>query len=116
MTGTNDLSIRLEGEHTIRTIGETATIFGRALHKAGPIVLDCSGISEVDISFVQLVIAARASANALGRDLRVDPPAEGALLTCLTDGGFLEHTPEIPSDRREFWLNRGGADTDGGRR
>ena len=100
----------LRGEQTVRTIAATAETLRTALDKvgppaAGPIVLDCSGVSEVDISFIQLVLAARTTARARGRELRLGAPAQGALLAYRTKGGFLASDTSIGRDRRDFWMN-----------
>jgi ABC-type transporter Mla MlaB component len=109
MAGTRDISIRLDGEQTVRTIGDAVAVIGQALGAPAAsvdsaIVLDCSDISEVDVAFIQLVLSARTSARCRGRELRLDSPARGALLTCLTDGGFLAHGAAVGTDRRAFWL------------
>jgi ABC-type transporter Mla MlaB component len=105
----NDGAIALRGEQTVRTVATAAESLRAALAAAAsasrnPIVLDCSRVSEVDVSFIQLILAARATARAQGRDLRLHAPAQGALLACLTNGGFLFGDTRVARDRRDFWL------------
>lgn len=63
--------------------------------------IDVSSLSEVDITFVQLIESARCAAAERGRMLRLRTPAQGALLQVLQRGGFLD--PE-DQERSDFWL------------
>lgn len=63
--------------------------------------LDVSALSEVDLTFVQLIEAARRAAADRGRTIRLRAPAQGALLQVLQRGGFLD--PE-DQERSDFWL------------
>lgn len=63
--------------------------------------IDVSSLSEVDLTFVQLIESARRAAADRGRTIRLRAPAQGALLQVLQRGGFLG--PEDP-ERSDFWL------------
>jgi hypothetical protein len=63
--------------------------------------LDVSGLIETDLTFVQLLEAARRDAAKDGRRLTLDAPAGGAVLEVLQRGGFLD---DAGSDRAKFWL------------
>jgi len=58
--------------------------------------------AKVDLSFVQLITAARTYAQAQGRGLRLARPAAGNLRRVLERGGFL--SPSTPESVR-FWLH-----------
>lgn len=63
--------------------------------------IDVSSLSEVDLTFVQLIESARHAAANRGRTIRLRAPAQGALLQVLQRGGFVG--PEDP-ERSDFWL------------
>jgi arginine utilization protein RocB len=60
---------------------------------------------QVDLSFVQLVEAARVYAGTAGKHIALAKPAQGQLLDVLTRGGFLEG---MSADDMKFWLHEGG--------
>jgi outer membrane murein-binding lipoprotein Lpp len=68
--------------------------------------VDRNDADEVDLSFVQLLLAARASARLAGRTVRLARPAAGTLLDVLHRGGFL--AGQTPADCA-FWLQPRGA-------
>ncbi len=49
------------------------------------IAVDCADAAEVDVSFIQLLLAARRTAQARGKCLALSAPASGALLRVLVD-------------------------------
>ncbi|MCF3638628.1 hypothetical protein LXM94_01415 [Rhizobium sp. TRM95111] len=57
----------------------------------------------VDLSFVQLVEAARRHAGASGGALSLAAPASGRLLDVLRRGGFLD---DLSADDARFWLHQ----------
>jgi hypothetical protein len=64
--------------------------------------IECSDADEVDLAFVQLLLAAFTSANLSGRIVKLARPASGALLETLQRGGFL--SGHAAADQ-VFWLN-----------
>lgn len=65
------------------------------------IATDC----QVDISFVQLMEAARIYAGSAGKKIALAEPANGPVLDVLKRSGFLEG---MSSDDAKFWLHQGG--------
>ena len=66
--------VRLDGELTIYRAAELATLLKAALAEAPagvPFVIDLAGVSEMDSAGAQLLMAARKSAQATGRELRL---------------------------------------------
>jgi ABC-type transporter Mla MlaB component len=51
--------------------------------------IDCSAVEEADLSFVQILCAARITAKNAGRSVRLAQPAAGVLRDVLERGGFL---------------------------
>jgi ABC-type transporter Mla MlaB component len=87
----------LDGALTMRTVETVRAILRAALeppsaNEAGiapaVIAIDCSAATEIDLTFIQLLIAARVSASTAGRSLSLAPCPDGVLLDTLTRGGF----------------------------
>lgn len=84
------------------SLGSIAAVHEQLLEAFGqelPIVIDLDGVTEADLTFVQLIEAARASAGRRGRGLHLSAPASGPTRAVLERGGFLGAT-----DRAAFWL------------
>jgi ABC-type transporter Mla MlaB component len=97
----------LAGEITLQSV---ESIHARLLGMAGePVVeIDCDGVTEVDLSLVQLILAARSSAQRSARAITLAHPAAGALLETLQRGGFLNDDTDQPSADRAFWTQAVG--------
>jgi len=72
----------------------------------GGLLIDCAGASEIDLTFIQLLIAARISAHRLNRELRLATLPDGALLDTLTRGGFQVIDESRDDDPSAFWFER----------
>ncbi len=88
---------------TIRHAVAAREALRHAFDAGGPIVLSIPEGADVDLSFLQLIEAARQQAETFSRPLSLDRPASGNLLTTLERAGFL--TDAKPRDT-EFWLHR----------
>ena len=86
---------------TVANITQAHDELGAAFRQDGPVVVDLDGITEIDLTFVQLIEAARRKAAGAGRDFTLRHPARGAVLEVLNRGGFLD---DVKSDRAKFWL------------
>lgn len=73
--------------------------------KEEAVTLDCRRAEEVDVSALQLIVAARKSAQILGRRLTLAAPAFGVLRDALERGGFLTGDGGQPSPDETFWTN-----------
>ncbi len=92
----------LAGDLSIRCIAEVATRLKGALSDSDSLVIRFGDVSDLDLTTVQLLEAARKSAHQRNGRLTLSEPAHGDLLTLLQRGGFI-----APGDtnRREFWLH-----------
>jgi hypothetical protein len=95
-------AISLDGARTVRTADQSHSLLLEAFRNASSITVDCSQITEADLSLVQLLLSARKSAAAGGKRLSLSHAAEGALGSVLTRGGFL--SADAPAGQRAFWL------------
>jgi hypothetical protein len=59
---------------------------------------------QVDISFIQMIEAARIHAETVGKRIALSQPATGALLETLRRSGFLEG---MSAEDAKFWLHQG---------
>ena len=97
-TAAEPARVVLEGALTVRTIATAHTMLLQALHQHPAVLVDCSVADTVDLSLIQLLLAARISARQAGKQLGLAAPAAGSLLAALRQGGFLP-----PSGADPFW-------------
>jgi len=86
-------------------IAEAATVRDRLLAalkstEAGRVVINCDAVTEVDLTFLQILLAARASGQDTGRPVVLAAPASGVLADALVSAG-LAH----PDGPEQGWLN-----------
>ena len=75
----------------------------QALEADGELEIDASGATDMDISFLQMLLAARRSALLRGRSVRLVPPAGGILLDTLRRAGLVAADPELSYSGEGFW-------------
>jgi anti-anti-sigma regulatory factor len=94
-------SVRLSGTGIIRNIAQYHDVLREGLSAGTDMVLDLGDMEEVDLAFIQLIVAAQRSAEARGLSLTLSHPAPEPILQTLERGGFIGPAPD---DRRNFWL------------
>ncbi|MDB5600428.1 MAG: hypothetical protein JWN71_2472 [Xanthobacteraceae bacterium] len=99
----------LVGPLTVRTATQIHARLLEAIRSQPSISIDCSAATEVDLSFIQLVLAARNSAEAAGKSLSLAAPASGALLERLSQAGLVGRAHAPPVAGQAFWLQQGDA-------
>ncbi len=101
------------GALTLRGIDAARARLRAALGDARHVVIDCAGVDEADVSFIQLLLAARVSTRASGGTVRLAAPPAGALLDALTRAGFSvaadDSAPGPAGDQECFWFAGGRA-------
>ena len=80
-------TLRFEGGATIRSAAEAQLLLREALAAGGDVEVDCAGVDEADITFLQLLIAAHRSAVQRGIALRLAPPPSPELLAVVERAG-----------------------------
>lgn len=98
-----DGSLTLPTTLTIKSILAVQELVLDFLKKNSTTVLDIDAAAQVDLSFVQLVTAARKQAEARAGRILLARPATGDLYDVLKRGGFLD---EMTSDAAQFWLHQ----------
>jgi ABC-type transporter Mla MlaB component len=81
--------LRLDGSLCISDVDVVRMSLLNTIQQNSVIELDFSGTTDVDVSFLQLVIAARRMTRQAGKTLRLAAPAEGALHNALLRAGLL---------------------------
>ena len=75
--------LKFSGPLTVRAAKQIRARLTDALRQYPAVTIDCSGATEVDLSFIQLILSARKSASAAAKTLSLAQPADGALLEAL---------------------------------
>ncbi len=94
----------LEGVLTMRTAEDICAKLLETVSEFATISIDCSAATEVDLTFVQLLVAARASAAPSQKTVVLESCPDGALLETLTRGGFVT-TEDRTGDGTSFWFD-----------
>ena len=107
MVKPNATIITFQGAMTIHDAEATRLRLLAAMADSDRIEIDCSAVSEVDLTFIHILLAARQGAAHSGKTLRLAQPAAGALLDALERGGFVGNPGGAPNDR-QFWAGERG--------
>ncbi len=92
--------VEVRSSVTVRSAAEFRSDLLSALDEGGDVVLNLSGLDEFDLSFVQLVEAARRQLAGSGRDIRLQHPADGPVAALLRRAGFASDPGAIG-----FWFH-----------
>jgi anti-anti-sigma regulatory factor len=98
-------ALGLGGSRTIRNAEETRSLLLEALRGPSPIRLDCSSVAEADLSFVQLLLSARKSAQAAGKIATLAHAPRGAFLQAASRAGF-SPAPDSLAGGSSYWLEK----------
>jgi hypothetical protein len=82
-----------------------ASLLAALQGEASVIELDCTAAPEVDVSFVQIALAARRTAAMNGKSITFSLPATGALRDALERGGFIHAAEPQQSADDAFWTS-----------
>jgi len=97
--------LKFSGPLTVRVAKPIRTRLIEALRQFPSVTIDCSDATEVDLSFIQLVLAARKSASAAAKTLSLAQPADGALREALQQAGLVAPADREPVADQTFWLS-----------
>lgn len=96
--------VTLDGVLTVRGIEPARASLAVALAQHDVVTIDCTAATEIDLSLIQLLFAARTSARHAGKTLRLAAPAGDLLRAALDRGGFPIGGAEVPAADAAFWL------------
>ncbi len=104
MTSETRSVVKLSGTIDVRSIGDAFDDISEAVRRAvaAGIDLDCdlTEVTEIDLTFLQLIESARRSMRETGTAFRLSAPAPDMVLETLRRAGFL---CEPPDERTLFW-------------
>jgi anti-anti-sigma regulatory factor len=101
---TTSSDLAFDGVLGIRTIEAVRATLLAALAQSPLPRIDCTAADTVDLSFLQLLLAARRSARQAGLPLRLAAPADGALKHALLQAGLLPAEDDASPVADRFWL------------
>ena len=96
--------LALDGPATVRTAAALQASLRDAIRQHNHIEIDCTGVTEADLTLIQLLLAARKSAERDGKQLTLSAPADGTLREVLEIAGFLPTGDAPVSQDVAFWL------------
>lgn len=101
MSDLNDAPARIafDGTISVRNIEPLRSDVLQALAQHTAVHIDCSATEAADLSLIQLLLAARRSAQAAGKQVLLHPPPSAALHAVLLRGGFAQDSSDIDP----FW-------------
>ncbi len=82
-------TLALSDVRTIATSDETLKILRDSVRQELALDIDCTALTAVDLSFLQMLLATKRALAAAGRHLTVRASAGGVLERGLAAGGFL---------------------------
>ncbi|MGK6314365.1 STAS domain-containing protein [Neorhizobium sp. DT-125] len=100
-----DDCLKLPQNLTVRSIVTVQQEMLQFIDKNTSATIALADDCQVDISFIQLMEAARVHVGTAGKHIALAEPAGGAVLDALQRGGFLEGMSE---EDAKFWLHQGG--------
>ena len=80
--------LKLSGRLTTPTSDDTHRTMQKAFERREKLVLDCSEASEVDVSFLQLLVAAQRAAERSHKTVSFSAPPQAVLADALRRCGF----------------------------
>jgi hypothetical protein len=99
------LRVPLEGKLGLRDVTQVHQLLSDALSAFKAVEIDLRGLTEVDISIVQLVVAARRSAELFGQSLSLVTKSGCAFEATLVKAGFLGAGGVCRSAGERFWAD-----------
>lgn len=99
----------LDGALTMRGIEALCTTLREMVAQHSDVSVDCTAAVEVDLSFIQLLVAARSSAWQADKTVTLSARPDGALLNALTRAGFRVTHEERTGDTEAFWFEGAAA-------
>ena len=95
MSAVGSQTFVFSGSLGVREAARVGAELHQALSGSDTLLLDCSGLTQVDLSIIQLLAAAHKTAAAAGKVLRLITPTGGPLAALLRQAW----TPIIPESR-----------------
>jgi anti-anti-sigma regulatory factor len=98
--------IDFAGPQTIREAEQSRSMLIAALHGSQTVVIDCSSVTDVDLSFVQILLSAQKTASIAGKTIDFSSPLSNTLRDVLRRAGLLCSSDGAPLADDAFWFRR----------
>lgn len=108
MNAAGSQTFALTGSIGVRDAARLAAELQQALAGPAPLTLDCTGLVDVDLAVVQLLVAAHKTCAAAGKPLGLIAPAAGPLHVLLRQAGILAPDGKPLTPEGSFWINAEG--------
>ena len=92
-----------EGTLTVREIESVHSRLRELIGRHDRVEIDLATVTEIDLSGIQLLLAARKSAQTAGKTVLLAQPLPAPVREALVRGGFLPPAGE-PSEIGRFWI------------
>lgn len=96
--------LKLVGPLNLRTATETCDALREALAHHAAVSIDCTAATDIDLSFIQLLVAARSSAQQAGGTVSLAESPDGPLLAVLSRTGLRPVNLTLPGADEGFWF------------
>jgi anti-anti-sigma regulatory factor len=103
MTGDSAYTLKISGDADLRNVQDIIGQLRQALENHNAITVVTDGLTSIDITILQLLVAARKSALASGKTLTLHAPADGVLHRLLVQTGFVSTDGKSLTPEGEFW-------------
>ncbi|HTJ59090.1 MAG TPA: STAS domain-containing protein [Devosiaceae bacterium] len=102
-------NIELSGALGLRDVAGLAASLKTALEAHQAVTLAAEGLTEVDVSILQVLVAAHKSATKTGKSLQFKATTAGTLRQTLVKAGFLTAGGEPLTPEGNFWVGPAGS-------
>jgi anti-anti-sigma regulatory factor len=103
MTGDSPHTLEISGDAGLRNVQDIAGLLRQALADHSNITVVTDGLTSIDVTILQLLVAARKSALAAGKILTLRAPPDGVLHRLLVQTGFVGTDGKSLTPEGEFW-------------
>jgi anti-anti-sigma regulatory factor len=98
-------AVALHGTIGLRDAAGLSEQLTQALAAHSRVTIDATALEQADISLVQVLAAARRTADSTGRSLRLVAPPGGALAELLVRAGLVAQDGSAPPAADRFWTD-----------
>jgi anti-anti-sigma regulatory factor len=103
MTGDSVHTLKISGDAGLRNVQEITGLLRQALADHSNIAVVTDTLTSIDVSILQLLVAARKSALAAGKTLTLRAPPDGVLHRLLLQTGFIGADGKSLTPEGDFW-------------
>ena len=101
--------LQFVGPLNLRTAAGTCDTLREALAHHAAVSIDCRDATDIDLSFIQLLVAARSSAQQASRTVSLAENPDGPLFAVLSRAGLRSANLALPGADDDFWFEGASA-------